>query len=183
MVEPESLRGLIDTRAPVVGLVVRPPDGGADYVFPIRVPVFRNEELKYSLSAIVTVESLTRVVPRQLPEEWTRTVLDPQGTIAVRTRGAENFVGARASDAFRERIRRAPETVSLETTREGLQVYAATNRSASGWTSVIVVPRSVLDAPLRVSMTATLGGGLLLMISGLAAVLFVSRRLAGGFWP
>ena len=43
---------------------------------------------------------------------------------------------------------------------------------------MIVVPTSILDAPLWASMTAILIGGALLMISGLAAVLFVSRRLA-----
>ena len=181
VVEPDSFRRLLETRAPVVGRVVRPPAGGAEYVFPIRVPVFRDGELKYTLTAVVNVDSLARLLPRQLPEEWTRSVLDAEGTIAVRTRGAENFVGARASEEFRERIRRSPETISLETTREGIPVYAAASRNAYGWTSVLVVPSAILDAPrapLRASMTAILTGGLLLMISGLAAVLFVSRRLA-----
>ena len=98
--------------------------------------------LKYTLSAIVNVDSLTRVVPRQLPEEWTRSILDSEGTIAVRTRGAEKFVGARASEAFLQRLHRSPEMVSRETTREGVPVYAATSRNTYGWTSVIVVPSS-----------------------------------------
>ncbi len=130
------------------------------------------------MSAIVNVDSLTRVVPRQLPEEWTRSILDSDGTIAVRTRGAENFVGARASEAFLQRLHRSPEMVSRETTLEGVAVYAATSRNTYGWTSVIVVPSAILDAPLGASMTAILIGGGLLMISGLFAVLFVSRRLA-----
>ena len=179
VVERDSFQRLLETRAPTVGVMRAPPDGGAEYVFPIRVPVFRDGELKYSLSAIVNVDSLSRVIPRQLPEEWTRSILDSEGTIAVRTRGGENFVGARASEAFLQRLDRSPETISRETTREGGQgVYAATSRNTYGWTSVIVVPTSILDAPLRASMTAILIGGALLMISGLAAVLFVSRRLA-----
>ena len=179
--EPDSLGRVVETHQPVVGAVVRPPRGGPEHLFPIRVPVMRNGELKYALSAIVHVESLARVVPRQLAnsEEWTRTILDREGTIAVRTRGAEDYIGSRASDAFRERLRRAPETISSETTREGVPVYAATSRSAHGWTTVIVVPRTALDAPLWASMAGILAGGAVLMICGLAAVLFVSRRLSG----
>jgi signal transduction histidine kinase/CheY-like chemotaxis protein len=178
--EPDSLGRIVETHEPVVGSVVRPPRGGPEHLFPIRVPVMRNGELKYALSAIVHVESLARVVPRQLTnsEEWTRAILDGEGTIAVRTRGAEDYVGTRATDAFRERLRMAPETISGETTRDGVPVYAATSRSAHGWTTVVLVPRTALDAPLWASMTGILTGGALLMICGLAAVLFVSRRLS-----
>jgi signal transduction histidine kinase/CheY-like chemotaxis protein len=178
VMEPDSLHRLIESRQPVVGLVRVPPGGKPQHVFPIRVPVIRDEELKYALSAIVDVDSLARVVPRQLTEEWTRTILDAEGTIAVRTRGGGGFVGAPATESFRERIRVQPDTISRETTREGIPVYAATSRSAYGWTTAVIVPRAILDGPLRASMAAILTGGTLLMICGLAAVLFVSRRLS-----
>jgi signal transduction histidine kinase/ActR/RegA family two-component response regulator len=179
IIEPDSFQRLLDTSAPAVGDIGRPPADGAEFVFPIRVPVFRNGALKYSLSAIVDVDALTRVVPPQLPEEWTRSILDPQGTIAVRTRGAENFVGERAPEGFLQRLDRSPGTISRETTLEGAAVYAATSRNSFGWTSVIAVPHAILDAALWSSMAAIFAGGALLLISGLVAVLFVSRRLAG----
>ena len=182
VVEPDSFQRLVASRVPTVGVVRRPPAGGPEFVFPIRVPVFRNDALKYVLSAIVNVDSLRRVVPRQQPEEWTRSILDSEGTIALRTRGAENFVGEHANEAFLKRLDRSPETISPENTREGAAVYAATSRNSYGWTAVIVVPHSILDAvdaALWGSMRGILAGGALLMISGLAAVLFVSRRLAG----
>jgi len=178
-VEPESLRHPFETGRPTVGMIRQPPDGGPEHLFAIRVPVLRDGALKFALSAVVNVESLARVVPRQLAnsDEWTRSIQDPEGTIAVRTRGAENYIGSPASEAFRERIRRAPETIAKQTTREGLSVYAATSRSTYGWTTVVVVPSATLDGPLVASTTATLAGGALLMMCGLAAVLFVSRRL------
>jgi signal transduction histidine kinase len=178
--EPASLQRLIATRAPVVGIVVRPQRGGSELLVPIRVPVVREGRLKYALSAIVNVDSLARVIPPQLPssEEWTRTLLDSAGTIAVRTRGAEDYVGTQAREVFLARIREAPEIMSKETTREGIPVYAATSRGKYGWTAVVVVPRFALDAPLRASMTGVLIGGALLMLCGLAAVLLVSRRLS-----
>jgi signal transduction histidine kinase/ActR/RegA family two-component response regulator len=178
--EPDSLRRLLETRRPVVGIVQRPAFGGPEHLFPIRVPVIRGGELKFALSAIVNVESLARVIPKQLADsdEWTRAILDPEGTIAVRTRGAAESVGARATESFREHIRRSPETIARHTAREGIPVYAATSRSAFGWTTTVAVPLATLDAPLGASMTAILLGGALLMLSGLAAVLFVSHRLS-----
>jgi len=179
-IDPDSLSRLVATRKPAVGAIRRPPRGGAEHVFAIRVPVIAGDRLKFALSAVVNVESLAGVVPRQLAnsEEWTRTVLDPEGTIAVRTRGAENYIGAPASDSFRERIRQTPETITRETTREGVPVYAAISRSAYGWTTVVVMPRAALDAALVASMTGILTGGVLLLICGLGVVLFVSRRLS-----
>src|SRR5207244_4402856 len=83
-----------------------------------------------------------------------------------------------ATDTFRARLRSAPESVSSETTRDGVPVYAATSRSAFGWTTIVVVPRSLLDAPLRASLTGLAGGATLLMLCGLVAVLIVTRRLS-----
>jgi signal transduction histidine kinase len=180
VMEPDSLQRLIETRQPLVGVVRPSPRGGPQHLFAIRVPVFRQDHLKYALSAIVDVESLRSLVPRQLPssDEWTRAILDSDGTIAVRTRGSEGYTGARANDEFRARMRRLPESVSSEATREGVEVYAAYSRGRYGWTTVIVVPRAVLDAPLFASMTGVSIGGALLMLCGLVAVLFVSRRLS-----
>jgi signal transduction histidine kinase/CheY-like chemotaxis protein len=179
--EPGSLQRLIATQRPVVGSVNTPPRGGPEHLFPIRVPVIRQGTLKYALSAIVNVETLARVVPRQTPdsEEWTRTIVDAEGIIAVRTRGAEDFVGAKVGDTFLARMRESPETVSKLTTRQGDPVYAATSRGRHGWTSAVVVPTALLDAPLSSSLIGVLAGGIVLMLCGLAAVLLVSRRLSG----
>jgi signal transduction histidine kinase/ActR/RegA family two-component response regulator len=177
--EPESLQRVIQTRQPVVGAIRTVPAGDPAPRFAIRVPVSRENGLKYVLSAVINVDALSRVVPRLTNSgEWTRTILDSEGTIAVRTRGAENYVGAQASDAFRARLRETPETVSSQTTREGIPVYAAASRGTYGWAAVVAVPRSVLDAPLGASLTGVLIGGVLLVLCGLGAVLVVSRRLS-----
>src|SRR5262245_17045685 len=111
--ESSSLQRLIATRRPVVG-VIRPAPGGPEQLFSIRVPILRRSVVAYTLSAIVNVESLARLVPRQLSDsdEWTRTILDSEGTIAVRTRGAEDYVGVKASEPFRARIQRETENVT-----------------------------------------------------------------------
>jgi signal transduction histidine kinase len=179
MVEPDSLLRVFDTRRPVVG-VIRPAQSERELVFAIRVPIVRQDSVKYALSAIVNIDSLTRLIPAQLSnsEEWTRTILDSEGTIAVRTRGSEDYVGAKANEPFRRRIQDAPENVTSQTTREGMPVYAAYRRGTYGWTTVVVIQRAVLDGAMWGSMAALLTGGLLLMLGGLAVVLFISRRLA-----
>jgi signal transduction histidine kinase/ActR/RegA family two-component response regulator len=176
--ELASLGRLAATKQPVVGTVVRPPRGGNEHLLPIRVPVIREGELKYALSAIVNVDSLARLIPSN-PDEWTRTIVDPEGTIAVRTRDPVNYIGIPVRDDFREQIRKAPETFARTTTREGEQVYAASSRSKYGWTAVVAVSPATLDAPLNASITGVLAGGTVLMLCGLAAVLVISRRLSG----
>jgi signal transduction histidine kinase len=179
--DPDSLKRLVATGRPVVGTVRPAPEDADEPVFAIRWPVMRQAgRVKYALTAIVSVDLLTHVVPQQTPDsdEWTRVLLDADGTIAVRTRGAEDYVGAPANEAFRARIRSEVEAVSQQTTREGLDVYAAFSRGSYGWTAVVAVPRDVLDAPLRGTTIGVVAGGLLLILSGLGAVLFVSRRLS-----
>jgi signal transduction histidine kinase/CheY-like chemotaxis protein len=178
-VEPESAARVIETRQPTVG-VVRSARSGPEHLFPVRVPVIRRNNLKYVLTAVVDVDALARIVPPQLPnsDEWTRSILDSNGTIAVRTRGGEDYVGGRASEEFLSRVRQSPDTVSSERTREGNPVYAAVSRATSGWIAVVVVPGAALDAPMTASMVAVLAGGALIILCGLSAVLYVSRRLS-----
>ncbi len=182
-IEAVSLQRVIATKQPAVGTVRPGAAGGPQYLFAIRVPVIRQQVLKYVLSALISTDSLSALVPGQMPnsDEWTRTILDSEETIALRTRGAENYIGTRARSPFREHIRQVPEGVSRETTREGDRVYAAFSRNSFGWISVVVVPRAVLDAPLRGSMRGVVIGGALLMICGLVMALLVSRRLSADF--
>ena len=182
-IEPTSLQHVIATKAPSVGVIRNGAAGDPEHLFPIRVPVMRRNALEYVLSALVDVQSVARLIPRQMPksEEWTRTVLDSDGVIALRTRGAENYIGKPATEPFRSEIRQVRESMWSATTRDGQPVYAAFAHSAYGWTAVVVVPRGVLDAPLRGSMGGVVIGGALLMISGLLVALLISRRLSADF--
>lgn len=178
--EPGSLRRLVSTREPTVGGIRPDPRGSGVLLFPIRVPVVRGGALKFALSAIIDVQSLARLVPGRPAEsgEWTRSILDADGIIAVRTRGAERFVGGSASDAFLDHLRRNPESVEALETREGIPVYAGTSRTAFGWTTVVVVPRSAIDGPLTGSLVASAAGGFILIVCGLLASAWISRRLS-----
>ena len=180
IVDSESFQQVLATGKPTISDVRASPRGDPGYFFAIRVPVLRESQLKYVLSAILDTSSLAGVIPPQLPnsDEWSRLILDSEGTIVVRNRGADGYIGSRASDDFLADIQQTREAVSRRTTREGVGVYAAFSKATSGWAAIIVVPRAALDAPLVASMTGVLTGGLLLMLCGLVAVLSVSRRLS-----
>lgn len=178
--DPESLRRVAETRQPAVGAIRTPQRGNTDLVFAVRVPVMRDGVIRHVLSGIMRVELFDAVVPApgHQTQEWTRIIYDPLGTIAVRTRGNDGFVGTKGSPAFLERLKRAPESVTKESTRDGLSVYAASSRSVDGWSAVVVVPRDALDGPLRASLVTLALGGILVTLGGFAAAVFASRRLS-----
>jgi signal transduction histidine kinase len=177
--EPESLRRVVETRAPVVGDLARGPKG--NWAFPVRVPVLRDGEVRYVLTAAVSALALTDMVAATNPleQEWTRTLVDRYGVVAARTREPARFVGRAGTPPFLRAIARADEGVYHDTTLDGADGVVAFSRApASGWTAVVVVPRElVLGAGRR--LLGTVGAiGLLLLLVGGAGAFVLSRRVA-----
>ncbi len=181
--EPDSLRRTVETREPVVGDVARSPATG-QWAFAIRVPVMRDGQLRYVLTAIIPSEALADIVAHQHSvddEELTRTIVDSQGTVVFRTRNPERFIGTPSRPRFREHIQAAPEGVFRSVTLEGAQSYMAFRRSSlSGWTSSVAVPINVIDEPFQRSLLAIASSGGLAILVSAAGALFFSRRFARG---
>ena len=95
------------------------------------------------------------------------------------TRDPQRFVGKRATADSLSHFAAASEGVFTDVALDGADVTAAFSRgSVSGWVSAVAVQRSVLDAPLRRSMTALGIVGLLLVVSGGIAAFLISRRVS-----
>ena len=167
-----------DARSPVVGHLARGRNGKLQ--FPISVPVERQGQIVYVLTALMEPGALTPVIRTQLPEteEWTRTIVDPGLLIAARSRGGEQFIGRSVSEEGRALIRNPPARPVQGTSLEGEQLYSSLSRSAFGWTTSVSVPKAVLDGPARASIIASVSGGAVLIFGGLLAVLLVSRDAA-----
>ncbi len=180
--EPKSLRLTVQTRKPTVGYLAL-GRLKQKWAFPVRVPIIRDGELQYVLSAIITSEALTSIIKTRtlVDGEWTRTVVDGNGIVVARTRNPERFVGQSGTPSFLQRIRKATEGVSQETTLEGTKVYLAFSRANfSEWTSTVVVPVEVVEGPTRRAMSLIVGSGLgLLLVSGVGALL-LSRCISQG---
>ena len=181
--DPDSMERVVESNAPVVSDLAsdRP---GVGLSFAVRIPVVRDGAIRYVLSAILTPQSLTNIVASQLPpeEEWTRTIVDRQGVVVARTRDPERHVGQASPKQFMGHIYQAMEDVYKDTTMERFDGYVAFSRAAfSGWTTAVVVPVEAVEGPVRQSILAIAGIGLIvLLISGAGAVL-LSRRLSRGF--
>lgn len=180
--EPESLRTLVQTRKPIVGQLIRRGEE-RQLRFPVRVPVERNGELLYVLTAMMAPESLAPIIRTNLPEteEWTRAIVDPGLQIAARSRGGEQLIGRPVTALGRQSILNPPQRPFPGTSLEGEQLYSSLARSTYGWTTAVSVPRAILDGPVRASIVASASGGAVLIFGGLLSVLLVSRRLSRDF--
>ena len=176
-VDSSSVQQVLTGAKPIVGNLKRGPSG--IFEFAIGVPVLRDSGLRYVLCAVVRPEALTAILQREFHphEEWTRTLIDPAGTIVARTRRAGDFVGRQTTLEFRRITSERPEGIVPQTSADGEPVYAAFSRGSTwGWRTVTVVPRQVLDGPMRESELA------LATMSALTVVLaaFVAWGMASG---
>ena len=182
--EPESLRRTVVARQAVVGGLSQ-GSANQNWGFPIRVPVIRDEQVLYVLTAVITPEALGDIVGRQPPPgdevELTRTIVDGEGRIAYRTRNPERFIGQSATVNFNKHTREAAEGVFRSITLEGRHSYVAFSRSAlSGWVSAVVVPDELIDGPFQRSVWAIVASGLLVLLISLTSAIIFARRFAGG---
>jgi signal transduction histidine kinase/ActR/RegA family two-component response regulator len=179
--DPALAQQLEASRTPIVGRLALGRNGKMQ--FPISVPVERQGQLMYVLTAVMEPEALAPVIKTQLPEtqEWTRAIVDPGLLIAARSRGGTQFIGRQITALGRAQILNPPARPIQGTSIEGEALYSSLARSAYGWTTAVSVPRAILDGPVRASIVASVSGGIVLVLGGLLAVLFVSRRLSFDF--
>jgi signal transduction histidine kinase len=179
--EPESLRQVVETGSPAVGDLAL--GQMRKWAFPVRVPVKREGELRYVLTAVITPEALADIIKdHSFPEEeWTRTVVDGRGVVVARTREPERFVGQKGTPAFLRRISEANEGVFRNTTLDNAEVYLAFSRTGrSRWTSAVAVPVEFIERPARRAMWLVVGTGLLLLMVSCVGALVLSWRISRG---
>ncbi len=176
--ERESLELVLREGTAAIGNLARGRQGG--YSFALRVPVMRDGELRYVLSAVIGPEGIRDVINRQrVPGDWVVSVFDGKGQRIARSRPPDLIGGPPAPDLKALLEGPANEGAALMATIEGDMTYTAFTRSVgSGWTVAIGIPPSYVDAGALRSLIVY-GGGILLSI-GLAALaaLLVARGIA-----
>ncbi|HEX6002690.1 MAG TPA: ATP-binding protein, partial [Burkholderiales bacterium] len=148
--------------------------------FAVRVPIVRDGEVTYILSAVVNPVTISKLLKAQhLPSDWVGVVIDGNQRIVARTQNPEESVAQLASQSLRDALRRAPSGWFHGSTIEGTQVYTPYRRSqTTGWTFAMGIPAYVVD---RAGQRARilLGIGLLTAVAlALVLALLVGRRIA-----
>ncbi|HEY9617957.1 MAG TPA: ATP-binding protein [Microcoleaceae cyanobacterium] len=184
VVEPESLQHVIKTHQPTIGNLAHGKLEPDIVAIPVRIPVMKNDRLRYILTASITPKALAQLVNQQttVDGEWTRTVVDSQGIVVARTRNPERFVGRRGTPSFLKRTGETTEGIYRDTTLEGMKVYVAFRRlNSSPWTVAVTVPVNVIQGPSQRAMELVIVSGLaLLLVSGIGAFIFsrpISRSI------
>jgi signal transduction histidine kinase/ActR/RegA family two-component response regulator len=159
-----------------VGQVTRQPG------FVVRVPVIRDDQVLYVVSAWITSRGFAKVLRREasLSDEWVRGVVDAGGVLVARSRDPDRFVGQKGTAGFLQRYELADEGVYRGVSLDAVPVYSAFSRAPmSRWIAGVAVPTSIVDAGFRQSMIALAIVALLLIGLGGGGTYLISRRISG----
>lgn len=149
--------------------------------FSVSVPVMKNATVSYAVTADISPERMSSIFKdAELESDWISAIVDRSGRFVARSLSPEKFVGERAR----------PELVAVaegnkargdfeNSTHEGILTGNSFQRSKlSGWTSVAAVPKAILDAPYKRSMTFLLVGGTTISVLSLIAATLMAARIS-----
>jgi signal transduction histidine kinase len=177
LIETRSFQRVVETRAPVVGNLAQGP--GGRLFFPVRVPVMRDGELRYVLSAVVRPEAILQVVMHQrAPEDWVISVFDAANQRVARSRVHAEHIGGMPAPSLRK-LMASPASEGFGETYalEGDRVYTAYHRLANGWTIAPGVPASAVEGS-ALRFAAIYGSGIVLsIVLGFLAALHIARGI------
>ena len=115
---------------------------------------------------------------QRVDEDWTIALVDRNGVLLGRNRKLGEFLGQLASADLRAKMGETSEGNFVFSSGEDTRVYTAFTRSAlSGWTVAVGIPIESVEAPLWRSLEILLGGGLLMLVLGIAVASVIGGRI------
>ncbi|MEY4940663.1 MAG: hypothetical protein RIQ93_2398, partial [Verrucomicrobiota bacterium] len=159
-----------------VGPVARQP------VLSVSIPVIRKGTLQYVLSLIMLPSVLAEAIAvEKISEGEIVAVYDRKGIVAARSRGADRFVGQKATPDMVAAVTSRSSGVLESDTLEGISTISAFSRCPTiGWTAAMGAPRAeVYASGQRLLRLAATWSGVLIGIAALAA-LWIWRSVVRG---
>src|SRR3954464_457593 len=177
VVDLESLERVVATRRPAIGALTegRTPVLGV----PVRVPVLRERQVRYVLTAALRPEAFLEVLNRQrIPPDWVVSVFDAHNVRVARSRQHAEFLNKPPAPGLEKLMQRGDEGSGMSFVLEGDEVYTSFSRSReTGWTVAIGIPPAAVEAGATRSLLVY-GGGILLSIAlGVLAALAIARSI------
>jgi signal transduction histidine kinase/ActR/RegA family two-component response regulator len=180
LAETESFTETVRRRSPQIGNFARGVRGQAG--IPVRIPILRDGEVAFVLTAVVKPDAILRVVQQQrVPADWVVSVFDGKDARVARSRDHEGTLGTPPTQSLLDLKRlHVDEGTGRSVTLEGEHVFTAFTRLKSiGWTVAIGVPTAIAESAWRQSAVAY-GGGILLSLGvGALAAWLIARSIAG----
>ncbi|MBP2300798.1 hybrid sensor histidine kinase/response regulator [Azospirillum picis] len=168
VIDMESHARAVAGKTPAVGGIRRGPQGRA--AFAIRVPVLRDGTVVSVLSAVVSPDTINRLLRDNVPEGWRGSVADSEGRLAARTFGDPSLIAQPASANVQAARARGGEGLFEGASVDG-ELLAGGFRMLPGWNWSVQVTMPIAEyyAPLRTAQWI------------LAIGVLASLALAGGF--
>jgi signal transduction histidine kinase/CheY-like chemotaxis protein len=179
IVEMESFRQVVTRREPAVGNLEKGRRG--NLLFAVRVPVLRDGQVRFVLSAVVRPDAILEVVQRQrVPENWVISVFDAKRQRVARSRLHQENLGSLPSQTLVELMdRKGAEGTGVTHALEGDRIYTAFSRLPdTRWSVAIGIPAADVEAATWRSFATLLGGVLASIALGAFVALLLGRRIA-----
>jgi len=159
------------------------PGGVRDQpAFAVRVPVLRDGEVRYVLSATLSARAMHRALRSQQDVPDRIAVLyDRRNTIVYRTVNPDQLIGTPITPKLAQESIDHSSGALDDVNREGTAVRTVFQRSGiSGWTVAVGVPHRVLYSAQRRSLRAVLAVGLVLLGASVTITLLFARQIRRG---
>lgn len=176
-----SFDQVIDTGLPAVGGVGPVGVVSGRRLITLRVPVRRQNAVRYVLSIAVAPDSVGAILRKAgAPPGWMGEVVDASSHIVARSGAEETIVGEPASVTVRQPVATAPSGSFRGRTTEGLEVETAyrTLPGVSGWTVYFGIPSATLQTPVNQALVLLAGGGVAGLLLAAFLISMVARDLA-----
>jgi signal transduction histidine kinase/ActR/RegA family two-component response regulator len=176
-IDPNSLRAVATTRAPVVGdISFGLPDSEASVR--VRIPVEKDGQLAWVLTASLKTDAFQQELNNQkLPSGWVSVLVDRGGRIIARAPPAPT--GSHAPNDFLSHLAGKNEGWYRGRTIEGSDSYVAFSRSQmTGWTIGYAIPAEAVIGGVFRAGTMVATGLLLSIVSALLIGYWLSQRIS-----
>jgi signal transduction histidine kinase len=171
----QRVRAVLERERPVISNLV----GSAtrQFVVSVELPVSLADGRRMLLDQWVYARHLNRLLPKEVPDGWQVTVFDREGATLARNLAWEQHVAQQPRPEVLRAVLDGAAEVETES-REGTPLVGALARSAlSGWSAVVAVPATELEASAAHAVSLTAGTLLCAVALAVIGALLFSRRL------
>lgn len=176
-----NFQKVVQTRKPVIGGIgpIGPLSGRR--LFPLRVPVIRNNELKYVLTVALVPDAISQILRGAgAPPNWVGAVVDASGNIVARTIDEQFELGQPESPSVRTAISRATGGEYVGRTLEGTEVEAVYQSlpDLSGWSVHLGIPTHDLNSRVIQSVVFLVASGAVSLALAFLLAFFSARHIS-----